>query len=56
MFELMPKDECSRIPDSFLPRREMTRDLTPRDFLEYYYHLTRALRFLWQPLTSCSIG
>jgi hypothetical protein len=39
----MPKDKCSRIPQSFLPRRELTRDLTPREFLEYYYHLRHVI-------------
>ena len=35
----MPEYKCRRAPQSFLLCREITRDLTPREFLHCYYNL-----------------
>jgi hypothetical protein len=35
----MPEYRCPPIPQSFLGTREITRELTPREFLHCYSHL-----------------
>ena len=35
----MPEYRCRPIPQSFLAAREITRELTPLEFLHCYYHL-----------------
>jgi len=40
----MPEEyRCRRTPQSFLAAREITRDLTPREFLDCYYSLQQAI-------------
>ena len=39
----MPKHHCSRIPETFLPGRGFTRDLTPLEFLQHYHDLCHVI-------------
>ena len=40
----MPEEyRCRRVPQSFLAAREITRDLTPREFLHCYYSLLHVI-------------
>ena len=39
----MPYPPYLKIPQTFLPRRGLTRDLTPGEFLQYYYNLCSAI-------------
>jgi hypothetical protein len=39
----MPKQPYIQVPDTFLPRRGFHRELTPNEFLHYYYGLCRAI-------------
>jgi hypothetical protein len=37
----MPEYRCPPIPQSFLGTRAITRDFTPREFLQFYAHLSQ---------------
>jgi hypothetical protein len=39
----MPYPSHLKIPQTFLPRVELTRDLTPAQFLDYHYGLCHAI-------------
>jgi hypothetical protein len=39
----MPEYRCPPIPQSFLGTREITREFTPREFLDFYSHLEQII-------------